>query len=191
MQWDYNKLDIIYTPRCRLRPIRYTDAPALLRLYSNPHVIRFTEHHLPMQTVDEAQYSIHFYREGFREGWMYRWGVTLIESKVDRVIGTVGLHRINHDHKRCSIGYEIDKPYWNRGLSTEIVKALTDYGFDKFDLNRIEAELISQNTASARVLQKNGYQYEATRRQRLKKRTKYYDIDVYAILRKDWCASGP
>jgi ribosomal-protein-alanine N-acetyltransferase len=184
MNWDYSKLDIIQTPRCRLRPIYRADAPAILRLYGNPEVIRYTEHHFPMQSIEEAEYSINFYRKGYLEKWMYRWGVTLIPD--DTVIGTAGLHRINRDHHYCSIGYEIDQPYWNQGLSTEIVKALTDYGFKESMLHRIEAELISQNIASARVLQKNGYHYEATRHQYLRKRRVFHDIDVYAILRPEW-----
>lgn len=186
MNWDYNNLDILESPRCRLRPIRSTDAPSLLRMYSNKAVIRYTEHHMPMQTLDEAEYSIHFYRKGYHEGWMYRWGVTLIADTEDTIIGTVGLHRINHDHHYSNIGYEIDQPYWNRGLSTEIVGVLTHYGFQSLDLNRIEAELIPQNIASAQVLQKNGYRYEATRHQRLKKRDQFLDIDVYGILYADW-----
>jgi len=186
---DYANLDIILTPRCFLRPIYPADAPALLRLYGNPKVIRFTEHHIPMQSLQEAEYSIDFYRRGYDEGWMYRWGIALRDT--DTIIGTAGLHRINHEHRFCNIGYEIDSPYWNKGLSTEVVKYLTGYGFRTFDLHRIEAELIPQNIASARVVQKNGYRYEATRRQRLRKRYRYYDIDVYGILRHEWQANQP
>ena len=186
MNWDYNNLINLSTSRCRLRPIRLSDAPALLRLYSNPAVIRYTEHHIPMQSIEEAEYSINFYRNGYAEGWMYRWGVTLAHDASDTLIGTVGLHRINHTHRRCSIGYEIDEPYWNRGYSTEIVQRLTTYGLNLLDMNRIEAELISQNIGSAKVLLKNGYRYEATRRQRLKKRLRLYDIDIYSLLRSDW-----
>jgi len=184
--WNYDQLDIIYTSRCRLRPIHPSDASSLLRMYSNPAVIRFTEHHMPMQSLEEADYSIQFYRKGYAEGWMYRWGVTLIADNRDRIIGTVGLHRINYEHTHSSIGYELDEPYWGKGLSTEIVGALTDYGFKTMELHRLEAELIPQNIASARVLIKNGYRYEATRRQSLKKRLTYYDIDVYGILRSEW-----
>ena len=184
MNWDYNQLDLIDTARCRLRPIQLSDAPALLRLYGNSNVIRYTEHKHPMQSIEEAEYSIHFYRKGYIDQWMYRWGVTLIDH--DWVIGTAGLHRVNREHHFSMIGYEIHDSYWNRGLATEVVSALTDYGFRTFDLNRIEAELIAKNVPSARVLQKNRFQYEATRRQHLRKQREFFDIDVYAILRSEW-----
>jgi [ribosomal protein S5]-alanine N-acetyltransferase len=184
MNQDYNNLDIIDTPRCRLRPLRGSDAPAILKLYSNLNVVRFTEHHFPMQSIEEAYYSINFYRRGYVEMWMYRWGITLYGD--DTVIGTAGLHRINRDHHFCSIGYEIDEPYWNQGISTEVVKYLTTYGFTISKLHRIEAELIPQNIASARVLQKNNYRYEATRREYLRKRRLFHDLDVYSILRPEW-----
>lgn len=181
---DYINLDILDTPRCILRAVKLSDAPAILHLYSNPEVIRYTEHHFPMRNLDEAEYSIDFYRRGYMEGWMFRWGIVLKAS--DRFIGTAGLHRINHEHKFTNIGYEINSPYWNRGISTEVVKTLTRYAFEKFNLHRVEAELIPQNIGSARVVQKNGYRYEATRRQRLRKQNHYFDIDVYSILRPEW-----
>lgn len=184
MVHEYHNLDHIHTPRCLLRPVYLEDAPAILQLYSNPEVLRFTEHHTPLTRIDDAIHSIHFYRRGYVEGWMYHWGIVLKDTK--QLIGTTGLHHVNRDHNFCSIGYEIDSPYWNRGLSTEVVKALTQYGFEHFQLNRIEAELIPQNIASARVVQKNGYRYEATRRQRLRKRHTFHDIDVYSILRQEW-----
>lgn len=181
---DYNQLDQLHTTRCLLRPIYYTDAISLYHLYSNPLVIRYTEHHIPMQNLDEAQYSIQFYQRGYVEGWMIRWGVELINER--RLIGTAGLHNLNADNHLCNIGYELNSPYWNRGLATEVVQALTTYAFQQLELNRIEAELIPQNVGSARVAQKNGYRYEATRRQRLRKRNSYHDIDIYGILRRDW-----
>lgn len=184
MDNNYHQLDQLRTRRCLLRPVMLVDAPAILRLYSNPDVIRFTEYHVPMQSLDEAIYSIHFYRRGYTEGWMYRWGIVLWDTK--ELIGTAGLHRLDRDNQFSSIGYEIDSPYWNRGLSTEIVKCLTHHGFIHFKLHRIEAELIPQNIASARVVQKNGYRYEATRRQHLFKRGDYYDIDVYSLLYDEW-----
>lgn len=183
-EWDYRFLDVIDTDRCRLRPINKGDARDILQLYSNPNVIRFTEHYQPMQTLDEAEWSIHFYRKGYAERWMYRWGITI--KDVDVVIGTAGLHRVNREHHHSAIGYEIDEPYWNRGFTTEVVNSLVRYGFETFDLHRIEAELIPENLASARVLQKNGFRYEATRRQRLYNKRQFRDLDVYGILRHEW-----
>jgi ribosomal-protein-alanine N-acetyltransferase len=183
---DYHHIDILETPRCVLRAVAVSDASDILRLYSNPEVILYTESLHPMRNIRAAEHAIEFYRRGYMEGWMYRWGIILKSS--GRLIGTSGLHRMNDEHRFTNIGYEIDSPYWNRGLTTEVVQAMTRYAFETLNMHRVEAELIPQNIGSARVAQKNGYHYEATRRQRLRKQMQFFDIDVYAILRQDWQA---
>lgn len=184
MDLDYRQLDVLETERLHLRYVRKEDAPDLLKLYSNLRVIEYTEHHRPMESVDEAEWSIHFYRKGYLEQWMYRWAITF--KGEDKLIGTAGLHRVNREHHHSALGYELHESYWNRGIATEVVGALIQYGFTSFDLHRIEAEIIPQNIASGRVLVKNGFQHEAIRRQRLFNKKKYHDIAIYGILRSDW-----
>jgi len=49
---------------------------------------------------------------------------------------------------------------------TEAVKAVVRCGFDHFYLNRIEAWTLPGNLASDRVLEKAGFRYEGTLRQK-------------------------
>ena len=37
------------------------------------------------------------------------------------------------------------EPFWGRGISTEAVKAVSQYGFEKLDLHRIYAEPCAVN----------------------------------------------
>ncbi|MBZ5763517.1 MULTISPECIES: GNAT family protein [Rhizobium] len=53
-----------------------------------------------------------------------------------------------------------------RGLMTEAVEAVTRCGFTDFSLNRIEAWTLPGNVASDRVLEKAGFCYEGTLRQK-------------------------
>ena len=45
---------------------------------------------------------------------------------------------------------------------TEAVKQICDYVFDRSDIIRIYAEPFAYNSASCRVLEKAGFQYEDT-----------------------------
>jgi ribosomal-protein-alanine N-acetyltransferase len=54
-------------------------------------------------------------------------------------------------HARAELGYVGSKEYWARGLTSEAVRALIDFGFEKMSLNRIEARCIAENVASARL----------------------------------------
>jgi [ribosomal protein S5]-alanine N-acetyltransferase len=63
--------------------------------------------------------------------------------------------------KTAEIGYWIAEPYWGRGIATEAVKLLKAYTFATFDIVRLQAEVFEHNTASMKVLQKNGFTQEA------------------------------
>ncbi len=63
--------------------------------------------------------------------------------------------------KTAEIGYWIAEPYWGMGIATEAVKLLTAYAFATFDIVRLQAEVFEHNTASMKVLQKNGFILEA------------------------------
>jgi ribosomal-protein-alanine N-acetyltransferase len=58
---------------------------------------------------------------------------------------------------KARIGYWIGKHYWGKGIMTDVVKIATDYAFQEFNLKRIEANVFSENLASKRVLEKNGF----------------------------------
>jgi ribosomal-protein-alanine N-acetyltransferase len=56
--------------------------------------------------------------------------------------------------------------HWGKGLMTEAVRAVVACGHQTFRLNRIDAWTMPGNAASDRVLEKSGFQYEGTLRQK-------------------------
>jgi RimJ/RimL family protein N-acetyltransferase len=59
--------------------------------------------------------------------------------------------------KTAEIGYWIGEPFWNKGIATEAVNIITDYGFNQLDLARIHTGIFEYNVASMKVLEKCGY----------------------------------
>lgn len=96
-------------------------------------------------------------------------------------------------HRSAEIGYWLGEAYWNRGIATQAVKALTTYVFtqDHFDINRIYAGIFEYNKASARVLEKAGYALEARLRKSVTKDGKTVDELVYAMLKEDLQHQAP
>ena len=76
--------------------------------------------------------------------------------------GTAGFV-LRHDVERVSaeIGYWLAEPFWGRGIATEVLGALTAYAVATHKLTRVYAVPFAWNTASCRVLEKNGYVLEA------------------------------
>ena len=61
------------------------------------------------------------------------------------------------------IGYWIDRNFANRGLTTDAVKTLTEFGFERLGLHRIEINVRPENAASCKVAEKAGYHFEGDR----------------------------
>lgn len=105
-----------------------------------------------------------------------------------QAVGGIGIVFKQDVYRRSAeIGYWLGEAYWNRGIATRAVKALTAYIFKQkqFDINRIYAGIFEYNTASARVLEKAGYQMEARLRKSVTKDDKTVDELVFAILKDD------
>ena len=85
----------------------------------------------------------------------------------------------------AELGYWLGKPFWGRGIITEAARAITAYGFETLGLTRIYAHVDSDNGASARVLEKAGYQREGLLRKAVLKKGELVDYLLFAILRED------
>src|SRR5574337_511888 len=88
------------------------------------------------------------------------------DEEFNYYIGTCSLHEIDWINRKCEIGYMIgNKYYWRAGLSTEVVKILVDYAFNRLNLNKITAGVVEENIASSRILEKNGFKKYAIEEQ--------------------------
>ena len=104
----------------------------------------------------------------------------------DKAIGSIGAFRQNNIHKQTAeLGYYIGEDYWGKGIMTEAVKQICEFVFSKSDIIRIYAEPFAYNTASCRVLEKAGFQYEGTLRKNAVKNGKVLDMKMYSLLREE------
>ena len=102
-----------------------------------------------------------------------------------KVIGTIGFMWVQQENRSAEVGYSLSRAYWNRGIMTEALQAVLQFGFETLNLNRIEAQHESDNPASGRVMEKAGMIHEGRLRQRVYNKGRYADVELYAILRQD------
>jgi RimJ/RimL family protein N-acetyltransferase len=100
--------------------------------------------------------------------------------------GGIGL-MLKSDIERCSaeIGYWLGEALWGKGVATDAVRGLTEYGFKVFGLTRVFAVPLANNPASARVLEKAGYAREGVMRRSAIKEEIVLDQVLYAITDMD------
>lgn len=102
----------------------------------------------------------------------------------NKVIGSISIFRQENIHRRTAeLGYYIAENYWGKGIMTEAVKQICEYVFNNSDIIRIYAEPFADNSASCRVLEKTGFQFEGILKSNAVKNGKIIDMKMYALIK--------
>jgi len=112
-----------------------------------------------------------------------------IELKTEKkVIGAIGIHRIDYFSGVGTTGSWINKKYWRNGFMTEAKIAVNDFAFNKLKLRKLNSDVFVENKASNATQNKMGYKLEGTRRknERSKASGKIHDENIYGLLKEDW-----
>ena len=97
--------------------------------------------------------------------------------------GSIGIFPQTDLHrKNAELGYWLAEDYWGRGIITEAIERMIEFGFKKFDINRIFARTFSTNLASQRALEKAGMMQEARLKNSIVKNGQYLDELIFSIL---------
>jgi RimJ/RimL family protein N-acetyltransferase len=166
-----------------LRPYRLSDKASICedRLIHNPRVAQY------MSNIP------HPYTERDAEEWLQLASTTVAHHQFaivrnDRVIGGIGFifppgGRAGVQRHTAEFGYWLGEPYWGKGIATEAATAVSNWGFQALDLVRIEAAVYHPNLASARVLEKAGFQFEGRLQAAYFKNGQFYDGLLFAKVR--------
>ncbi len=101
-----------------------------------------------------------------------------------KLAGSIGSERGKDDLRtNMELGFWIGEPFWGKGIATEAVKIYTDFIFQKFDIQRIFAQVYDFNAVSMSVLEKAGYVPEAILKKAFIKNGNIGDIFQYVKIR--------
>ncbi|MFZ5823123.1 MAG: GNAT family N-acetyltransferase [Bacillota bacterium] len=134
----------------------------------------------PEQTRNAIIYMMGLHQRAEVAPWL------ILHKESDRVIGMTGYHVWIQRHGRAEIHYALARPWWGQGLATEAVRAVLGFGFERMELNRIEAMVHPRNTASRRVLAKVGMVEEGLLREAVVCRGVPTDHLICSIVRREW-----
>lgn len=157
-----------------LRPWQTADEPALVRHANNRSIWRNVRDRFP-----------HPYTERDAKLWIKiaNRDTTMLNLAMevdDEAVGGLGIIFKDDVYQRTAeIGYWLGEAYWNRGLTSRAVAALSDYIFAHYNIVRLYAGIFESNAASARVLEKAGYTFEARLRKNVFKDGQVMDELVY------------
>jgi [ribosomal protein S5]-alanine N-acetyltransferase len=181
-EFSLETFPILNTRRLDLIEIKQSHLGDLYKLFSDENVTKFYNL-LPLKNQQEAQKSIEWFQNRFREKSGIRWGIALKGQQ--NIIVTVGFNIFIKLH-RANIGYDLQTEHWNNGYITEALQAVISFGFSQLKINRIEAEVMQGNLISEKVLNKLNFKNEGVLRAWLFWNEKHYDMTMYSLLRADY-----
>ncbi|MCT7983683.1 GNAT family N-acetyltransferase [Laspinema sp. A4] len=158
----------IETDRLILRYFNTTDVPNLLKLDSDPAVMRYINGGIPSNLADVEtglsrmlDYYEHYQNLGFWAthekvsgeflGWFHFYPAMMNPFGVAANLVREG---------EITLGYRLSQSSWGKGYGTEGARSLLHKGFNEGGVERIIAWALQANTASIRVMEKVGLQFE-------------------------------
>ncbi len=168
--------------RLFLRQITNEDINEVFELRSNPEIMKFVPRPL-ISKKEEALEHIKLIQTKIEENEGINWAITIKGNP--KLIGIIGHYRISWENLRSEIGYMILPEYHGKGITSEAVKLLIDYGFNTMKMHSLEAIIDPRNQASARVLQKNNFVLEGQFKEDTFWQGEWLDSNVYSLLNKN------
>ncbi len=166
---------------CSLRNWRIEDASDLAVTLNNRNILQNLRDGLPFPYTEQDATEFIAAMLGADKNGTFAFAITV----EDRVVGSIGVFRKDNIHFRTGeMGYYLAEPFWGKGIGTSAVKQMCEYIFQNTDIIRIFAEPFAYNTASCRVLEKAGFQYEGTLRKNAVKNGVVLDMKMYAMVKE-------
>lgn len=172
-------LELITTSRLILEGVSAEAMNRIFEQYDKMQIMEILGH-----TSDE-EYALELYK--YQNGYASynrKFMLFLMRDKqTNEVIGRCGLHNWNIDHSRAEVGYVIyNNVNKEKGLMSETLEAVLDYGFLTLKLHRIEALVATWNTPSLRLLEKNNFTREGVLRGHYFMDNKFEDSIMFSKL---------
>ena len=152
--------DSLETARLLLRKPRLDDAPLIFRIYGQDAEVTRYLMWRPHNDVEDAQAAVRRFLRGWESGTQFCW--LIFARDTGELVGSIAARK---DENGVNLGYLLARSHWGRGYMAEAITAVAGWAFSEPSVFRVWAVCDVENRASARVLEKTGFQCEGVLRQ--------------------------
>ena len=175
---NFTPFPTLVTERLILRQITTEDLNEFFILKSDERLLK--DYYAKAKTYEEARKFIHKINDEISKNQWIDWGIALKND--NKLIGTICLWNISEEQSKAEIGYDLMFEHQGKGIMTEAVKPVIEYGFKSMELNLIEAVPYSNNMKSIKLLER----YNFIRGTSFKENDSSEEMVIYEY-RKDKC----
>lgn len=137
-----------------LRKLKISDNSDIFAIRSDKGIAEYLDRP-HCKSIEEAGQFINRINEGIEKNECFYWGVT---DKINSAfMGTICLWNFTADRSVAEIGFEILPYYQGKGIMSEALSAIIEFGFNQIGLEFIEGTVHRNNTRSIKLLQKNNF----------------------------------
>jgi len=174
-------------PDVELRLPEPEDVEAFLKL-----VVRNRDHFRPYEprrppayfTLAGQRDQIAAAQRQARLGERFEFGIWASAGK--KLVGRISLGGISRGAlQNAYLGYGVDIDHGGQGIATQAVTLAVEVAFDELGLHRVQAAVVPENKASARVLEKAGFREEGLARRYLFLDGQWKDHRMFAVTSDD------
>ena len=167
--------------RIRLREFRDSDAEAYYNYINHPEVKSFVPVDCVPKSVEASLEDLRYYQGNLARYAGISWAIA--HKKTDEIIGSISLTMMKFIQRKTNISYDLAFEHWGKGFAKEAVEAVLKFADEDLKLNRIQANIATENERSRGFSKSFGFEYEGTMRKYEILDDKVVDFDIYAWVR--------
>jgi len=100
--------------------------------------------------------------------------------------GLLGLKDIDYLNHKVEFGYWLIEKMCGKGIMSSAVEKLISFCYEELGMNRIQIKCAVGNDKSIAIPKRLGFTFEGIERAGEKHGNKYFDLEVYSLLKKEW-----
>jgi RimJ/RimL family protein N-acetyltransferase len=166
-----------------LAALRDEDSPILYEWINDRDLVTLSA---PFRQVSRTEHDEWFELVRRRQD-IRIFGIRLLDG--DRLVGSCQLHSIHGVHRSAELQIRIGSAEARgRGIGTEAIRLLLQYGFQKLDLHRIYLYVFESNEPARRLYARVGFRTEGVLMEAARIDDSWRAVLLLAILRSEYAA---
>jgi len=151
---NFDPFPLLTTELFTLRQIIPADGNEIFIQRSHPIALKYINR-VPAANLEEALAFITKITGLLESNESVIWAI--VPKGEEKLVGTICLWNIDKELDRAETGYGLHPDYFGKGIMSEVLSAVSNYGFQQMKLKRIDAYTHKDNKASLRLLEKNKF----------------------------------
>ncbi|WP_214483176.1 GNAT family N-acetyltransferase [Bacillus sp. SM2101] len=177
----FNPFPTLRTNRLLLRKLELSDSDLIFQFQSKKENFKYVD--MPVyKSHKEAPNYIHRMNKGVENNKWIIWAIADVFT--NKILGTITIWNISMNQSKAEVGYVLFPENVGKGIMTEALNKVIEYGFNDMKLKSIEAFTSSLNGRSIALLEKNKF-YKVSSFSEETSNGESVEMDIYIIKSTD------